>query len=559
MLITPWDFSVVLIVVGACLLLAWVRLLSGRSFPDRIQFGLTRLANRRTLSFGFLFLGLIVVRVSALPLLSVPIPGIHDEYSYLLMGDTFAHGRLTNPAHPLWRSFETFHVMWHPTYASIYPPVQGFVLALGELLGSPWIGVLLSCACMTVATYWMLRAWMPVRWAFLGGALTALNLGLASYWINSYWGGAAAAVGGALVFGALPRLLRRGRAQDSVLLGIGVAILANSRPYEGLFFCLVPALAFLYWLFDKKKPAVPAGRKWKAGLLPVGCILIATISFMGYYNWRLTRDPLLFPHTLNWREFHSAAMFVWQKPGPEKQYDNDRFEEYYNDWERKEYNRTLRSLRYVTFTKTIRFASAFLWWGACLIVPGLLGALLHRKMRLLWLSLFTMSLAVYLVTFSQAHYFAPATCVIYALIVESMRRLNTMRWGRFRWGNALVRASVVVLIINIGTYVAHGECDQQSWTCPRDYGRVSIIKKLQSMPGKHLVIVRYSGDEGDLSIHDEWVYNGANIDSQKIVWARELDEAQNQKLFAYFRDRAVWLARTKDFEAILSPYTPPER
>src|SRR5260221_14265187 len=112
----------------------------------------------------------------------------------------------------------------------MYPPAEGTALALGQVLGSPWIGVVLTAAAMCSTVYCMLCAWMPARWAFLGGALVALKRGFTSYWMNSYWGGAVAAIGGALVLGGLARILKRSRWQAAVLLGIGIAILANSRP-----------------------------------------------------------------------------------------------------------------------------------------------------------------------------------------------------------------------------------------------------------------------------------------------------------------------------------------
>src|SRR5712691_12078931 len=253
---------------------------------------LAQIAARKTLAIVALFFLVVGVRVALLPRLPVPVPGIHDEYSYLLLGDTLAHGRLANPTHPMWMSFESFHINWFPTYSSKYPPAQGAVLALGQLLGHPWIGVLLSAAAMCAAILWMLQAWLPARWAFLGGALVALKFGIASYWINSYWGGAVAATGEALVLGAMPRIVRRARTRDALLLGLGIAILANSRPYEGLLFCLPVAAWFLWWLLGRAKSRVAARIRVVKVLAPLAVVLALTLGFIGYYNWRLSGNAL---------------------------------------------------------------------------------------------------------------------------------------------------------------------------------------------------------------------------------------------------------------------------
>src|SRR5712664_2917485 len=331
------------------------------NFFHRVEQPFSRFAERKTLAIIVLFFSVIVLRLAALPLLPVPVPGIHDEFSYLLMADTFARGRLANPPHPMWVSFETFHVNWFPKYASMYPPAQGVALALGQILGHPWIGVLLSDAAMCAVILWMLQGWMPARWAFLGGVLAALKFGVASYWMNSYWGGATAAIGGALVLGALPRIARRARISDVIFLGLGIAILANSRPYEGFLFCIPAAVWFVWWLVGKSKPPMPLRVRIGQVLLPLAAMLLLTAAFMGYYNWRLTGNALLLPHVLNTHTYHTTGLFLWDHKKAEQNYPNQEFEEFYNGWERNNYNNTWPDIIRVSEEKLVRYGLTYFW------------------------------------------------------------------------------------------------------------------------------------------------------------------------------------------------------
>ena len=276
---------------------------------------------------------------------------------------------------------------------------------------------------------------------------------------------------------------------------------------------------------------------------------------MGYYNWRTTGNPLLMPHTLNTNTYHSSATFLWQQPGPEKQYRNAQFDDFYNGWERENYRNTWSDVRRVSWEKIQRCGYAFFWLGAILALPGLPFALRDRKARLLWFSLALGTAAVFAVIWSNAHYAAPFTAIIYLLIVQSVRHLRTIRILGKPFGMALSRAAVLLLLIDVTGDVRAEKCDPLIWTCEGDVSRFAVVDKLDHEPGKHLVMVRY--DESEHNVHDEWVYNAADVDASKIVWARELDARQNRKLFNYFSDRQVWLVTPDEDNTYLAPYTPP--
>jgi hypothetical protein len=407
---------------------------------------------------------------------------------------------------------------------------------------------------MCAAILWMLQAWMPARWALLGGVFAALNLGIASYWMNSYWGGAVAGIGGALVLGALARILRRASVGGALLLGLGVAILANSRPSEGFLFCVPAGLWFLAWLGGKIKSRIDATVRIRAVLLPLSTMLILTLAFIGYYNWRLTGNVLLFPHTLNTRTYHSTPLFLWGHLKPELSYHNQQFEDFYNGWEREDYQTNWKDAFNVTSEKAARMGVTFFWPGTLFLLPALPFAFRDRRMRLLVVTFSVCILGVFAVIWSAPHYAAPLTCIIYALLVQGVRHLRVMKWKPRTVGVPLSRAIVVLLLVSTALNVARRACDPMWWTCTGDSSRVAVLERLLHTPGKHLIMVRYSDDH---NIHDEWVFNGADIDGAKVLWARELDEKQNAKLFAYFKDRQIWLVEPDTNNTEIKTYTPP--
>jgi hypothetical protein len=533
-------------------ILAVLPILSRAPVVCQAENSLIRFTERRVLSVWFLFVAVIGLRLLLLPALNVPVPGIHDEFSYLLMSDTFAHARLTNPTHPMWVSFEAVHVNWNPTYSSMYPPAQGFVLALGQLLGHPWIGVLLSTAAMCALMVWMLQAWIPRRWAFLGGAIVALQFSFATYWMNSYWGGAVAAAGGALVLGSLGRIRRTARVRDALLLGLGVALLANSRPYEGFAFCIPIAVYFLWWLAGRIRTRIELGTRIRRIFLPLLASLLLLGMFITYYNWRLTGNPFLMPHVLNTDTYVTAPMFLWQHAKPPVHYRNAQFENLYGVWERAYYRTTWQDALRVTQEKVNAGGELFFWRAELLLLPFGPFLFRDRKMRLFLATLLIVGAAFLVVVWEHPHYVAPLVGALAALVVQAMRHMNTIKVKGRRLGALAVRVIVVILLVQTADRALTGKCDLLQRRCTGLTDRAAIADQLTNKPGKHLVIVEYAKFH---SPHIDWVSNGAEIDSAKVLWARNIDAQQNAKLISYFRDRQIWLIEPDINNTKLIPYS----
>src|SRR4030095_1850122 len=110
-----------------------------------------------------------------------------------------------------------------------------------------------------------------------------------------------------------------------------------------------------------------------------------------------------------------------------------------------------------------------------------------------------------------------------------------------------------ILMICVASFV--GAFAQQIWVhrSAQMSPRARILAQLKEAQGRHLVIVRYGPRH---QLNEDWVYNEADIDSAKVVWAREMDNAQNRKLLEYFKDRDIWLVEVGEGRSSpeLKPY-----
>src|SRR5262249_23760849 len=150
---------------------------------------------------------------------------------------------------------------------------------------------------------------LPAQWALLGGLFAIARIGTFSYWANGYGDGPVAAMGGALVLGALPRIKQHQRVLDAMLMGVGIALLAHTRPYEGLFFASPIMFAVLVWIFGAD--GTPLGRKVVRTALPLILVLLSAFMFMGYYFWRTTGSPFNTPYLVNVKSYCLVPNFPW--------------------------------------------------------------------------------------------------------------------------------------------------------------------------------------------------------------------------------------------------------
>jgi hypothetical protein len=474
----------------------------------------------------------VALRVARLAKHPVPSPNVYDEFGHLFVADTLLHFRLANPAHPLHQFFETFFILQTPTYASIYPLGQGLALAFGKaLFGVEWVGVLLSSAAFCALCYWMLRGWTTKpEWALLGGALAVIEFGPLSPWVNSYWGGSLAAAAGCLVFGALPRLRTSGRTRDGALLGLGLGIHWLTRPFETIFLAIAVLLFFL--------PAFKASLTKPA--LAAVLALLPALGISLLQNKQVTGSWTTLPYMLSRYQYGVPASFTWQpNPVPHLELTREQQLEYKMQASfRGNGPETIESFL-LRLEYRVRFYRFFFLAPLYVALPFFFASL--REWRFAWvaLTLVLFALGVNFYPFFEVHYLAALTCLFVLVSITGLQRLSSL--------NADAARLVVYLCFAHFAFWYTRSFSERVTADPRG----AVTQQLSLAPGKQLVFVRYWPRH---IFQNEWVYNQADIDHARVVWARDLGSSEDQNLLRYYPDRTAWLFEPDATPPKLSPF-----
>ncbi len=558
----PFEFFEICLVL-LCVVLAFVRPTFASRWFSRVEAMLSGISEHRWLCALILFLFPISLRLLLIPVYGPPAPFISDEYAYLLQADTFASGRWTNPSPSLPQHFTSIYVLTEPTYTAEYQIGQGLMLAIGQVLtGLPWAGVVLSMGLLCALLYWALLAWLPPHWAFAGTAIVvSVQISVLSYWMNSYWGGCVPAIGGTLTLGALPRIRDRNPILFTSIAAAGLFVLLNSRPLEGLLLSVVVAGTLAYCTFFSKQLSLPVLTRQIIPVLVTTCAV--TVAFAGFYNRRVTGRATEFPYMLYKSGYGVPQGFFWQRPviAPHPMPADIRAE-YEDQLRQHERRKSLKALIGATGGKLRRFWEFYIGIPLSLTLLFLPFIWRSPEMRLaLWTLLLVLGLDNLLFFAYFPHYSAPVTVLIVLVVIQCIRRMRATGQAGLFLSRALPVVCALGLMIPVCGRLYESLLPpklspvKKLWQSEfaHDVSRELFVPQLERESGRQLVLVRYKTYNGEKKF--EWIFNRADIENAKIVWARDSGNPEStRQLLQHFAGRKIWLAEPDASPPRIAPF-----
>jgi hypothetical protein len=151
------------------------------------------------------------------------------------------------------------------------------------------------------------------------------------------------------------------------------------------------------------------------------------------------------------------------------------------------------------------------------------------------------------------HYLAGVTCLFVLVSLIGLRQFS-------------VEIAAVLIVLCIGEFISwygmhlfespnlYPILRYETWDSinhENPQRRIEVNRRLAQLPGQLLVFVHYSPRH---IYQNEWVWNEADIDNSRIVFARDLGPEEDEKLIRYYPNRKVWLLEPDEPVPQLSSY-----
>jgi len=213
------------------------------------------------------------------------IPHVSDSVAYYFQAKMLAAGSLVQDSHPLYDFFSPHFYINDGRFFSLFQPGWPIFLALGFLIGLPWIVTPMMGAATLFLIYRLARAVFDERTALLSLLLVAVTP-FSIFMSASFMAHTQSGLFGLAVFYLLVEYRRSSRSWHLALCGLLWGLLFITRAYDAVL--MAPLMLMLL-----APDFLSKGFKWKA-LMLMALIGLLFISAQMIYNNNLNGSPLKF-------------------------------------------------------------------------------------------------------------------------------------------------------------------------------------------------------------------------------------------------------------------------
>ncbi len=325
-------------------------------------------------------------------------------------------------------------------------------------------------------------------------------------------------------------------------VGVGISGLALTRPFEGVVFTLSAAALLLFWW--RGENLVPQLMRCVriAGL--AGLPLVATFVLMAAHNRATTGNYLQMPYQLHELQYGVAPLSIFQgQQEPQMtEWSADvppTILAFHYGWSLESYFKRNHLAGWCGAIAERFHVVARLWGIAFCILAACMVFSRVGAHRVLALAIAAALLVSSFVPWFFAHYFAPS--LVWLVILTAL----ALHWmiGRLVSDRPAAKSALATLVIMqvlcMAAAIGQANTRETTWADQR----AEIVSKLRSLGGQHLVLVRYRADH---DVHHEWVYNGADLESEPILWARSWRPDLDSQLLEHYQGRTFWILEFDD-------------